>query len=257
MKKITSLFLVLLLFSVFSTPATAVDIIGTVISTSGDNITVAVEGSKMPEIGWSVDLFYVTPTGRELPVGTWKVQSIDEQTVSATKVSGVGNANTKLKAVLHNHPKQQSLASQPAPEPQRAEPVNTLSLTVTPNRFKPALGKPSKSIQLLGKTAPAAVAPQKKVHARHILVKTEREAIWVIAGMQGLSGNQLRDKFIVDASNLSTCPTGKKGGDLGFFARGRMAAEFDRAVFNMRAGTVSAQPIKTKYGYHVIYREIN
>ena len=257
MKSLINLCLLLLVLCTFPTlsQSSTGDIIGTVTSTAGDDITVAVEGGKMPEIGWSVDLFYVTSSGKELPVGTWKVQSIAGQTVTAVKVSGMGNANKKLKAAMHNRQKQQPVASQPAPKPQRAEPAKKLSRPILSSTFKPAPTRSSQPIQLLGQTAPAAVVQNNKVHARHILVKTEMEAIWVIAGMKGLSGNQLKETFIADARKLSSCPTGKKGGDLGSFERGRMVAEFDNAVFNMRAGTISAKPVKTKYGYHVIYRE--
>ncbi|GAB2513412.1 SurA N-terminal domain-containing protein [Lysobacter humi (ex Lee et al. 2017)] len=47
--------------------------------------------------------------------------------------------------------------------------------------------------------------------------------------------------------------TGSKanGGDLGWVGRGVMAAEFEKALFAMQAGQVSA-PVKTDFGWHVI-----
>ncbi len=42
-----------------------------------------------------------------------------------------------------------------------------------------------------------------------------------------------------------------QGGDLGFFARGAMVAEFEDAVFNQQVGDVS-EPVKTQFGFHVI-----
>jgi len=45
--------------------------------------------------------------------------------------------------------------------------------------------------------------------------------------------------------------SGSKGGDLGWFGKGAMVPEFDKAVF---AGTVGViqKPVKTNYGYHII-----
>lgn len=42
-----------------------------------------------------------------------------------------------------------------------------------------------------------------------------------------------------------------KGGDLGWFKKGRMVAEFDSKVSSMKVGEVS-EPVKTQYGYHII-----
>jgi peptidyl-prolyl cis-trans isomerase D len=42
-----------------------------------------------------------------------------------------------------------------------------------------------------------------------------------------------------------------KGGDLGFFPRGRMVAPFEEAAFSLEPGVVS-EPVKSSYGFHVI-----
>jgi peptidyl-prolyl cis-trans isomerase D len=42
-----------------------------------------------------------------------------------------------------------------------------------------------------------------------------------------------------------------EGGDLGFFARGRMVKPFDEAVFAMKPGEI-AGPVETQYGFHII-----
>lgn len=96
---------------------------------------------------------------------------------------------------------------------------------------------------------------KEKVHARHILVKTEAEAKKIIASMKGLSGDKLKTKFIEEAKAKSTGPSGPKGGDLGSFTEGQMVPEFNDAVFNMKVGTITTTPVKTQFGYHVIYLE--
>lgn len=55
------------------------------------------------------------------------------------------------------------------------------------------------------------------------------------------------------AQELSDCPSGQRGGDLDWFARGRMVPEFDEAVFSMKNGEISS-PIKTRFGWHIIKR---
>jgi parvulin-like peptidyl-prolyl isomerase len=91
------------------------------------------------------------------------------------------------------------------------------------------------------------------VHARHILVKTEAEAKAIIAELKPLSGAKLQAKFEALAKEKSTGPSGPKGGDLGFFTKGQMVPAFNDKVFGMKVGTVTLSPVKTQFGYHVIY----
>ena len=93
------------------------------------------------------------------------------------------------------------------------------------------------------------------VHARHILVASEDEAKKIIAGLKSLSGEKLKEKFIEEAKTKSTGPSGPKGGDLGYFTQGQMVPEFNDKVFSMKEGTVTLEPVKTQFGYHVIYLE--
>lgn len=103
---------------------------------------------------------------------------------------------------------------------------------------------------------PPGAHSENVIHVRHILLKTRSDADRLISEMNGLRGDQLRDNFIMRAKSTSVGPTGASGGDLGFIKRqGRMVREFENAAFDLYPGTITATPVKTVYGYHVIYRE--
>ncbi len=58
--------------------------------------------------------------------------------------------------------------------------------------------------------------------------------------------------FAVLAEKHSDDPGSKdKGGDLGWFGRGRMVPEFDEAVFGAKPGDIVG-PVRSQYGYHII-----
>lgn len=85
-----------------------------------------------------------------------------------------------------------------------------------------------------------------EIHASHILVKTEREALAIIRRLaKGANFAKL-------AKEKSTGPTKVQGGDLGWFAKGDMVKEFDAIVFTLKTGQVSPKPVRTQYGWHVI-----
>ncbi len=81
--------------------------------------------------------------------------------------------------------------------------------------------------------------------ARHILVDTEEQC------------NELK-QIIIDGTDFaevakehSTCPSGRKGGDLGQFSPGQMVKEFDEVVFSEELNQVHG-PVKTQFGYHLL-----
>ena len=81
--------------------------------------------------------------------------------------------------------------------------------------------------------------------ARHILLKTEAEAKKIKQQLaQGKDFGQL-------AKRHSSCPSAKKGGNLGEFRRGQMVKAFDDVVFKKPILTVHG-PVKTKFGFHLI-----
>ena len=61
-------------------------------------------------------------------------------------------------------------------------------------------------------------------------------------------------EFAKVAAEYSECPSGKKGGDLGWFPRGKMAGPFQDVAFATPVGATSA-PFKSTHGYHIILSE--
>lgn len=62
---------------------------------------------------------------------------------------------------------------------------------------------------------------------------------------------EIEKKFAELAKANSACPSSKKGGDLGEFTHGQMVKEFDEMAFKLPLKKVS-DPVKTKFGYHLI-----
>ena len=67
--------------------------------------------------------------------------------------------------------------------------------------------------------------------------------------------SKLKSKFEELAKTKSTGPSASRGGDLGTFGRGQMVKPFSDAAFSLKAGEFTKKPVKTQFGYHVIYVE--
>jgi peptidyl-prolyl cis-trans isomerase C len=85
-----------------------------------------------------------------------------------------------------------------------------------------------------------------KIQASHILLKTEEEAKEVIALLK--KGNN----FAKLAKKRSTGPSANDGGNLGFFGRGQMVPEFEKAAYALKPEAYTKKPVKTQFGWHVI-----
>lgn len=99
----------------------------------------------------------------------------------------------------------------------------------------------------------AEAATVKQVRAMHILVSTEQEAADIRKEiMTSTDKMEIFNKFRAAAKKYSKCPSGAAGGDLGWFGKGDMVPEFEKAAFELPSGEVS-EPVKTAYGWHLIY----
>ncbi|MES1941088.1 peptidyl-prolyl cis-trans isomerase C [Salinisphaera sp. T5B8] len=84
-----------------------------------------------------------------------------------------------------------------------------------------------------------------KASARHILVDSEDKCLELKKDIE--NG---RD-FAEVAREHSSCPSGRKGGELGTFGRGQMVPAFDEVVFSAPLNEVQG-PVKTQFGYHLL-----
>ena len=84
-----------------------------------------------------------------------------------------------------------------------------------------------------------------QVRAAHILVKTQAEAQDIY--QQIMAGGD----FAALARARSSCPSGRQGGDLGWFGRGQMVKPFEDVAFSHNPGDMTV--VQTQFGWHVIY----
>ena len=110
-----------------------------------------------------------------------------------------------------------------------------LEREVTPERIREVYNR-----------ATALEEKREEIKARHILVKTEAEALDIINALKR------GDDFISLAKERSTGPSGKNGGDLGFFTADQMVPPFSKAAYALRRGETSDKPVQTQFGWHVI-----
>lgn len=97
-----------------------------------------------------------------------------------------------------------------------------------------------------------------RVHARHILVKVDSDddAEWLAAKKKiEAVRKRLTAKgadFAAIAKETSDDPGSRdRGGDLGYFGKGQMVPEFEKAAFSLKKDEISS-PVRSSFGWHVI-----
>jgi len=91
---------------------------------------------------------------------------------------------------------------------------------------------------------------ERTINASHILVPQEKQAIELIGQLK--EAKNIKKKFTELAKEHSIGPSGKSGGELGWFKRGQMVEGFEKASYGLKKGEYTKEPVKTSFGYHII-----
>lgn len=89
----------------------------------------------------------------------------------------------------------------------------------------------------------------REYHARHILVDDQAKAEAITKDLK--AGGD----FAKSAEKNSKDPSGKSGGDLGWFTLDSMVKPFSDAVVTLQPGQMTDKPVQSQYGWHIIKLE--
>ena len=94
------------------------------------------------------------------------------------------------------------------------------------------------------------------VHVRHILFQvTPSVSIPEIRARAEQTLNELLrepERFAAVAAEMSNCPSGQHGGNLGQIGRGDTVPEFEKAIFRLRPNGLLGELVKTRHGFHIV-----
>lgn len=94
------------------------------------------------------------------------------------------------------------------------------------------------------------------VHARHILFQvTPRVNVPEMRSQAERTLNELLrepDRFEALARELSNCPSGQHGGNLGQIGRGDVVQELERILFRIGSTGILPELVRTRYGFHIV-----
>jgi peptidyl-prolyl cis-trans isomerase C len=94
------------------------------------------------------------------------------------------------------------------------------------------------------------------LHVRHILFQVTPNVN--VVELRARAEQTLREllrrpaQFEATAREMSNCPSGQHGGNLGQISRGDTVPEFEQALFNPRRKGLLRELVKTRYGFHII-----
>jgi peptidyl-prolyl cis-trans isomerase C len=94
------------------------------------------------------------------------------------------------------------------------------------------------------------------IHARHILFQVTPGV--PVAELRARAEHTLADllrapeRFDAMARELSNCPSGQHGGNLGQIGRGDTVPEFEQALFRLAPAGILGEVVKTRHGFHIV-----
>lgn len=206
----------------------------------------------------------VTPTGVSFPTLTSQQLTLYPSTATPEEVTSTPDGTATLDPSASPTPTSTPALATPTPVPQDATATATpYTLEGYETEYEGMLEnygtydiseKTVRSVyeaQLLRDKVKAEVTKgsprtEEQVWVRHILVETEAEAKSIYNFLE-----QGSDFATFAKSSSKDTGSGANGGDLGWFGRGAMVAEFEEVAFSLEVGEIS-EPVQTQFGYHII-----
>ena len=108
-----------------------------------------------------------------------------------------------------------------------------------------AIGDIKASHILISSDATDSMTEDEKKKAENEALNTAKEIIKKLDN--GAKFEDLAKEYSKDSS-------ASDGGNLGYFNRGDMGSEFEEAVVKLEVGKYTTEPVKTKFGYHIILK---
>lgn len=128
-------------------------------------------------------------------------------------------------------------------------------LAALDEKTRPSLEAATAQAEAIYKAEPKRFTTQAEVHVRHILVAGQDEAARAKA-QQVLESLQGGADFAELAKNVSDDKSsGARGGDLGFFGRGKMVPAFEEAAFALKQPGELSGLVQTQFGFHILRLE--
>lgn len=134
--------------------------------------------------------------------------------------------------------------------------VNKMPITEADVQARLANEDFAKKVQSEFEVNKAQYGQAEQVKAQHILIKvnpedpkSDKAALDKIMALAKRAGKEDFGKLATE--NSEDLGSKRAGGDLGYFGRGKMVPEFDKAAFSQKVGAIG-EPVKSDFGYHLI-----
>lgn len=134
----------------------------------------------------------------------------------------------------------------------QAEPQGKRPHPKMPPKMPPHMRKPTGPPKMLAGSH-ILLAYKGAMRAKPNVTRTKEEALKLAKELTA-KAKKAPDTFVELAKKHSNGPSGPRGGDLGAWPEGRMVPAFDVAINKLKVGEISAEPVETPFGYHVMKR---